>query len=101
MSPANSRITKTSKPCSEISLRNVDNDDNAGCNVAGRILQNKSKWPRKPKRAQRSGCSVGGKFAHLGPPTEPNKIASLVSQPSIVESGRAVPWLSIAAPPIS
>jgi len=76
MSPVNSRITNTSNPCSEISARKVDNDDNAGCNVAGRILQNKSKCPRNPSKAQRSGCSVGGKFAHFGPPTEPNKMAS-------------------------
>ena len=69
----------------------VDSDDNAGCNVAGRILQNRSKWPRKPNSAQRSGCSVGGKLAHLGPPTEPNKIASLASQPAMVESGKALP----------
>ena len=64
-------------------------------------LQNKPKWPRKPNNEALSGCSVGGKFSHFGPPTEPNKIASACSQPSMVDFGSAVPWLSIAQPPTS
>ena len=33
-------------------------------------------------------------------PTLPNNIASLASHPAIVELGSAMPWLSMAAPPI-
>jgi hypothetical protein len=42
-----------------------------------------------------------GSFSHFGPPTEPKRMASAARQASRVESGRALPWLSMPAPPTS
>ena len=56
---------------------------------------------RRGRSAARSGWSFGGSFSHLGPPTDPKRMASLSSQVRKVDSGNALPWLSIPAPPTS
>ena len=65
------------------------------------MLAKRVKCLRRGRRAARSGWSFGGNFSHLGPPTEPKRMASLASQTFRVDSGRAEPWLSIPAPPTS
>jgi hypothetical protein len=55
----------------------------------------------KGSRAARSGCSFGGSFSHFGPPTEPKRMASLLSHSRNVLSGSALPWLSMPEPPTS
>ena len=91
MPPVSSRTHRISKPFSLISARSGDAALNAGNNCAGRKLQNKPKCLRSGNNDARSGCSFGGKFSHLGPPTEPNKIASEFSHAVSVLSGNALP----------
>ena len=45
------------------------------------------------------GLFVGGRLSHLGPPTEPKRMASARSQAAMVASGRALPSMSMAIPP--
>ena len=65
------------------------------------MLAKRVKCLRSGRSAARSGCSLGGSFSHLGPPTEPKRMASLASQMRKVVSGKALPWLSMPAPPTS
>ncbi|CSB99667.1 Uncharacterised protein [Vibrio cholerae] len=101
MPPVSSRTTTISKPRAEISARRGEKASRPWWICAGRKLQNSWKCLRSGSKAPRSGCSLGGRCSHFGPPTEPNKTASASSQARRVLSGSGQPWLSIAIPPTS
>jgi len=74
-----------------------------GRQTPGRRLAKRPKCLRSGSRAPRSGWMSGGRLSHLGPPTEPKRMASLFSQAEMVSAGSGVSLLvaSSAAPPTS
>jgi len=76
-------------------------DTSWGKMMAGRRLAKREKCFRRGRRAPRSGCCSGGRDSHLGPPTDPKRMAAEDSHRDRVDSGRALPCRSIAAPPTS
>src|SRR5262252_6834778 len=85
--------------CSTTSRLSGEASTSMGKQVAGRRLANRSSSLRRPRRP-RSGRFSWGRLSHLGPPTEPNRMASLRSQRARVAGGRGSPVPSIAAPPM-
>src|SRR6266540_303328 len=69
-----------------------------GKHLAGRRLAKRSSSLRSPS-SPRSGRRSWGALSHLGPPTAPNRIASLSSQSRSVDWGSGSPVASMAAPP--
>ena len=101
MPPVSSRTQRTSKPSGISSFFTGEAWVRAGRQDPGRRFAKRPKCFRKGRRAPRSGWISGGRFSHLGPPTEPKRIASAFSQASMVSCGRGVSLLvpSSAAPP--
>src|SRR5690606_5755372 len=96
--PVNSR-TIIKSTFSATSRFNGEDASKLGNAFTGRKFANKSKCLRifsKPF----SGRNAGGLLSHFGPPTAPNKMASLASHIAIVSSGNGLLYWSIAAPPI-
>src|SRR5215510_9540241 len=85
--------------CSTTSRLSGEAATSMGKQVAGRRLAKRSSSLRRPRRP-RSGRFSWGRLSHLGPPTEPKRMASLRSQRARVAGGRGSPVASMAAPPI-
>jgi len=72
----------------------------AGCTFTGRMLANR---PRALRIASSpcSGRTLALGSSHFGPPTAPRRMAEAFRQAASAESVKAVPWASMAQPPIS